>query len=116
RAPRQSSPSSWTVGNLRTVTVAIVNPFSGSALAFPFILLSPCRPQLLPGGSHDMFGREAELLLQFLQRRRRPERLHAQCLPACPDIPLPAEGGRQLHGHAGRHRRRQNALTVGRVI
>src|SRR5262249_49075671 len=55
------------VGNLRTVTVAIVRLLSLFLLVrFLLVPLSPRQAQLLPGRGHDMLGRETELLLELL--------------------------------------------------
>src|SRR5215472_15872123 len=60
----------------------------------------------------DAVRLESEFPLQFLERRRRPEGLHADDLARGADVALPPEGRRLLHGDAGRHRRRQHAVPV----
>lgn len=44
------------------------------------------------GRDHDILRRESELLLQLLERRRRPEGLHPEGDTAVADVPRPAEG------------------------
>ena len=53
---------------------------------------SPRFRDLLLRRCDDILGGEAELLLQFLQRRRGAERLHADAVTARADILRPAEG------------------------
>src|SRR5438874_4013030 len=55
---------------------------------------------------------EAKLLLQFLQRRRSPEGMHANdaALPA--DIAFPAERGALLYRDSGRYRGRQHTVLI----
>ena len=54
---------------------------------------SPRFRDLLLCRNDNVLRSEAELLLQFLERRRGAERLHADALTAPADIPRPAEGG-----------------------
>jgi len=76
----------------------------------------PLLPHLLLGRGHHGVGGDAELLLQLLERRRRPERLHADRVPGGPHVLRPAERGRLLHRDEGRHRRRQYLLAVAGVL
>ena len=83
----------------------------------PDSVRSPGGPgHLLPGRGDDVLRREAELLLQLLQRRRRAEGLHADPCPVAADVALPAERRGLLDRHARRHRRRQHAVAVLLVL
>src|SRR5262249_60288059 len=61
---------------------------------------------------NDVLGGEAELPLQFLERRRRAERLHADAVPSPADILRPAESGALFHRDARADRLRQHRLTI----
>src|SRR5215471_13268574 len=52
-----------------------------------------------PGGMNYRIGSETELLLQFFQRRRRAECVHADDAALRPDILRPGERGSLLHRH-----------------
>jgi hypothetical protein len=61
---------------------------------------------LIPGQQflrdcHDAVRLDAELFLEFLERRRSDEGVHTDdaALPA--DVALPSQGGSLLHGDAG---------------
>src|SRR5262249_59777707 len=68
--------------------------------------------QYLLGRRHDTLRLEAELLLKRLQRRRGPERLHADDVASASDVALPSERGSLFDGDPRRHGGRQPALTV----
>src|SRR2546428_13079688 len=55
---------------------------------------------------------EPELPLQFFERRRSAEGLHADDLTGGANVSFPTKGGGLLHGNARLHIRRENALTV----
>jgi len=57
-------------------------------------------------GDQMVWG-EAELLLQFLERRGRPERVHPDDRAASADVAVPAEGRRLFDRHTREHVRRQ---------
>src|SRR5205085_784377 len=73
-------------------------------------------PQLLPRRGSHLLDRKPKLLLQLLQRRRRPERLHADDRPGRAHVLVPAERGRLLDRHARLHTRRDHALAVLRGL
>src|SRR5689334_1100478 len=58
--------------------------------------------ELRSGGRDDVIHREAELFLKLLQRRGRAERLHADARALGPDVTIPPEPARLLHGYASR--------------
>src|SRR5881296_43194 len=58
--------------------------------------------ELRSGGRDHVLHGEAELLLQLLQRRRRTEGLHADARALGPDVPIPPEPARLLHGYPSR--------------
>src|SRR5262245_6335803 len=60
----------------------------------------------------DALGREAELLLQLLQRRRGAEGVHADALAVRADVAAPSERRRLLHRDARGHRRRQHRVAI----
>src|SRR5690348_8476907 len=70
----------------------------------------------LLGGGDDVFGSEAELLEDILQRGGCAERPHADGFTLEADVVLPAEGGGHFHRNARRDCRRQNTLVVGGVL
>jgi hypothetical protein len=55
---------------------------------------------LLLGRTHHVLRLEAKPALEVLQRSRGPERAHPDDGAAATGVPLPAEGGRGLHGDA----------------
>src|SRR5213080_3230481 len=75
------------------------------AHAFALELRSGSRDHVLHG--------EAELLLQLLQRRRRTERLHADARALGPDVTIPPEPARLLHGYPSRDVGRNHAVPIG---
>src|SRR5579871_3196118 len=63
-------------------------------------------------GFDDGVRLEPELVLQFFQRRRGAERFHADDVASRACIPLPAQDGGLLNGHAGGHGRRQHGVAI----
>ncbi len=82
----------------------------------PHYAKSPPFGELLPGCRDDVFRKKAELFLQFFQRRRCPERLHADASAVAAYIPRPAESRRLFHRDARRDRIRQDLLAILRMI
>ena len=75
------------------------------------------RPASCSLAAATMFsGKKAELLLQFFQRRRCPERLHADALAVAAYITRPAESRRLFHRDARRDRIRQDLFAILRVL
>src|SRR6266705_5773371 len=68
--------------------------------------------ELRSGGRDDVLHGEAELLLQLLQRRRRAERLHADARTLGPDVTVPPEPARLLHGYPSRNVGRNYAIPI----
>src|SRR5262249_18385165 len=77
---------------------------------------SPRSRDLVLRRRDDVRGGEAELLLQFLERRRGAERLHADAVPAPADILRPAEVGPLFHGDPRGDRFWQHLLVILGVI
>src|SRR5262245_42041387 len=67
---------------------------------------------LLLRGSNYLIGFEPKLPLQFLKRRRSPERLHTDDPTGCAGVTLPAESGSLLHHNASLNARWQHAFAV----
>src|SRR5262245_19749653 len=67
----------------------------------------------LQGRRDDVLRLEAEVALQFLERGRRAEGLHADHPALVADIALPAHRRCLLDGKPRLHRRRQHLLAVG---
>src|SRR5215470_16817292 len=68
--------------------------------------------QYLLGRRHDTLRLEAELLLKRLQRRRGPERLHADDVASASDVALPPERGGLFDGDPRLHGGREHAVTI----
>src|SRR5262245_41317159 len=68
--------------------------------------------ELCLNGGYNLVRFESELALQFFQRRRSSERVHADDLARCPDVSLPTECGRLLHGDACLDARRQHGVAI----
>src|SRR5262249_50848860 len=64
----------------------------------------------------DVLGGKAELLLQFLERRRGAERLHADATTPLADILRPAEVGSLFYGDPRGDRFWQYLLAIFGVI
>src|SRR4051812_14010410 len=67
---------------------------------------------LLLGRGDDALWLEPEFLLQFLQRRRGAEGLHADHMAAGPDVTLPSKRRALLNSDPCGYRGRQHRLTV----
>src|SRR5437667_2023877 len=67
--------------------------------------------QLFRRRGHQV-GLEAKLLLQLLERRRRPESLHPDHPAGSADVALPSERGGLLDRDARRHGGRQHAVPI----
>src|SRR5262250_1937529 len=61
---------------------------------------------------HDAVRFEAEFLLKLLERRRSPERLHANDAASGTNISLPAESRGLLDRNARLYIRRQDAVAI----
>src|SRR5215470_11994628 len=71
--------------------------------------LSP--EHLLSSGRH-VIRLEAKVPLELFERRRGPERLHADDSPRCADVTFPSKGRRLLYGDARGHLGWQHAVPV----
>src|SRR5262245_33640693 len=92
-------------------------PPASGRLRSRLAILGLTRPaHLLARRGRHLLRREAELLLQLLERRRRPERLHAEARPRRADVLRPAERRGLLHRHPRRHLRRQHLLAILGVL
>src|SRR5437764_14056967 len=77
------------------------------------LLLSALIPaEQFPGSRCHVVRLEAELSLEFFERRRRPERFHADNAARPANVSLPAESRGLLHRDARRHLRWQDLILI----
>src|SRR5262249_15071234 len=95
------------------------NRRSNSSMAGRSMRLTPGRrlspfsiPQLFLCGRHNPVWLEAELSLEFLERCRGPEGLHATDTARRANVTLPSQGGALFHGDTGLHRGRQYTVPI----
>src|SRR5258706_11450892 len=103
--PRPRSTSPMAFFNWKPALSDPITIFIDGSLSHRFFC---CRNHVL--------NREAELFQQILQRSRSPEGVHANHFSLGPNVAIPTEGGSHFNAYARRHRRRQHAFFVRRIL